>query len=105
MNLNPPQGDSRKESATPRVEPANGNNLTVECPNPQCRSRAKWSAELLGRSIRCRRCKTRFTVEASGAAGPAEEPRSPAPPDSGSLPATIGRFQVRAFVGQGAFAK
>src|SRR5438477_539923 len=87
--------------------------VAVECPNPACRSRSSLSAELVGRTARCRRCRTRFTVAPS-----ADNTRAGSEPQSGEkpvpqtpsaaktaedVPAQIGRFQVRCRLGAGAF--
>jgi hypothetical protein len=94
--------------------------VTVHCPNPACGKAASLSPDLLGRTVRCKRCGNRFVAGPSptlpDAAPPAtatqtRSPRDTAVPGDGrahaapatDLPAQIGRFGVRACLGAGAF--
>lgn len=92
--------------------------VSIHCPNPECRRQFQLADNLAGRTVRCSKCKTQFTVPApsggeapipAAVAAPAEQIQAAAPPKpapaapSGEPPATIGRFQVRARLGAGGF--
>jgi hypothetical protein len=91
--------------------------VQVQCPNPACRRTAAVAEEHLGRRARCPHCGTAFTCAATvGDAGPADSGRTvlpaaketlasppPGPPPGPGLPSRVGRFQVRARLGAGAF--
>src|SRR5262245_59420957 len=99
--------------------------VTIRCPNPQCGRSGSVADEMVSRSVRCPHCRTKFKVaEATGTpaaadqtrlsgsaratvgpppgAGPTRSP-APAPPPGASVPARVGRFEVRALLGAGAF--
>ncbi len=78
---------------------------TVQCPNPACGRTSPLSDRHLGRPVRCRHCGTRFTavptVDAPCVETTVVQPLPDRrPPD---VPATVGRFVVRAVLGSGAF--
>jgi formylglycine-generating enzyme required for sulfatase activity len=75
----------------------------VQCPNPECRMTASVSEDKLGRSGRCKRCGTRFTLTPSSHDVPPPAVGPPAAGAGSAVPAVIGRYQVRAKLGSGAF--
>src|SRR4051794_838692 len=76
--------------------------VTVACPNPTCGRTSPMPDELLGRSVRCKHCGTRFSASVtvgSDSSMPTERVAAPpAPP-----PKTVGRFEIRSRLGAGAF--
>jgi len=74
----------------------------VQCPNPQCGMIASVPEDKLGRSGRCKRCGTRFTLSPSGDGSSPPSPGTPAAVAVAPL-AVIGRYQVREKLGSGAF--
>ncbi len=86
--------------------------VQVRCPNPACGKTAEVPEERLGHTARCGRCGQRFTLTARGPEGPstvapgARETVGPAAarsPGAAGVPRQVGRFQVRARLGAGAF--
>src|SRR4051812_39983655 len=97
--------------------------VTIKCPNPACGRSGTVSADLAGQTVRCPHCRTRFTVPAAAEPPAAEQTQPPsaqstvspgpsaptearpqAPAESGAeMPARIGRFELRARLGAGAF--
>src|SRR5687767_7670900 len=105
--------------------------VKIQCPNPACRRAGNIPDELAGKVVRCPHCRTKFpvggpepetvehvpdaqpeTAEYAPGKGPGIETISAqgsTPTLSGpggatlSVPATIGRFQVRGVLGSGAF--
>ena len=90
-----------------------GNESVIVCPNPECPSRILIRENMVGRPARCRRCRTRFQVGKSVSADGVESliatealasgPAGVGPPAEPEPPTTVGRFQVRAQLGRGAF--
>src|SRR5262249_48349059 len=81
-------------------------SFSVVCPNPSCRKAFSVEDTLLGRTGRCSGCGHKFPLQ------PAAETKSSAgAPTGGSKPpaaatgepSAVGRFQVRARLGSGAF--
>ncbi len=73
-------------------------SVIVKCTNPACGYRFLVPEDFVGRTGKCSQCKTKFTMT------PSADPKAPepsAPP--GASQGTIGRFQVRARLGAGAF--
>src|SRR5262245_54592675 len=105
--------------------------VKVQCPNPACGKSGNLSDEQVGQPVRCPACGTRFTVPAGAKdtrtmagdppKGPEGQPPPPNPvagpnpptlllPSSEPLaptivtgPQQVGRFQIRAVLGEGAF--
>ncbi len=96
-------------------------SLTIECLNPDCRHSSPIPEKFRGQCVRCRLCRTKFRV-------PTELEQQPVPPSgppasaldtsnssltgggkpesavgTSSVPERIGRFEVRAELGEGAF--
>lgn len=104
-------------------------NVLVRCPNPACGRTASVTDKHLGRRVRCRSCGTAFTCAlrqdspgpptvlpaaqdtlATGLAPGSSPLTAPAPagapesdPNGPHIPVKIGRFEVRAQLGAGAF--
>ena len=96
--------------------------VPVRCPNPACGATARVPSAYRGRSVRCCRCQQKFLLPEDEASDPAQgtqeianaatlegQPniaatggKKPIRP-AGALPSQIGRFQVRARLGSGAF--
>ncbi|MCC6418142.1 MAG: protein kinase, partial [Gemmataceae bacterium] len=75
------------------------------CPNPQCSQRLSLASLPPGQKVRCPGCGTVFVVPSPTTDFSQSKGSVPAPPPSPppSLPATIGPYQVRGKLGQGAF--
>ena len=78
----------------------------VLCPN--CRKPLTVSQEQVGQSLGCPHCRKRFSVNASKAPRPStgdarEAPSAAAARETESLPANIGRYEIRRKLGEGAF--
>ena len=70
----------------------------VLCANPACTARLSVADDMVGRPVKCTKCGTAFTAFASsvGISPPTASKTSP-------LPKTVGRYQIRAKLGAGAF--
>src|SRR3954453_7786360 len=88
-------------------------NVKIECPNPDCRRSFIVSEEHLGRKGRCKECGRVFRLGAPELSSP--QGSSLASPEvalgstsdhfvDGTIPARIGRFQIRGPLGSGGFA-
>lgn len=81
--------------------------VTVQCPNPECGRTGSVPADHVGRTIRCSHCGERFTagVAATVLAGSAASTAGAgsAAAEAADVPRQVGRYQVRARVGAGAF--
>jgi tRNA A-37 threonylcarbamoyl transferase component Bud32 len=88
--------------------------VKVYCPNPVCGKAGSLRKDQVGKAVRCPHCHTRFTVpSATTGSSPAADPaaaaqaKAAAYPDApravSDSPPFIGRFQVRARLGGGAF--
>jgi hypothetical protein len=96
--------------------------VQISCPNPHCKKPCKVPNDLLDSPMACPTCGTRFIAAASSSqdaprpqadrrtriATPKEtadgiQPPAAKPRQGIKLPARIGRFQIRAFRGAGAF--
>src|SRR5262245_23765287 len=75
----------------------------IQC--PKCGMTGKVRRSYVGLPVRCRQCETKFRASQSTGGKPTDEP----PPsdfdlvDEDEVPTTIGRFQIRAWLGRGAF--
>jgi WD40 repeat protein/tRNA A-37 threonylcarbamoyl transferase component Bud32 len=81
-------------------------SITVRCPHPGCGRTARVADDLAGRSILCAGCERRLRVAPSAAADTAVAGRTAAEtpsPEEDTLPTRVGRFEVRARLGAGAF--
>jgi WD40 repeat protein len=76
-------------------------SIIVRCTNPACGHRFDVPEDFIGRTGRCSQCKTKFVMQPAGAIQPA----APAAAASGKAAGqgAIGRFQLRARLGAGAF--
>jgi WD40 repeat protein len=89
--------------------------IRLQCPKPGCGKKLKVSADMVGPSVRCPRCGTRFKVGLTTDSGPrgryetmlmdAAEPAVAAvePPLRAALPEHVGRFRILGILGQGGF--
>ena len=84
--------------------------VRVRCPNPQCRKRYKVDESLLGHSTVCKACGQQFTLNALAretlqpdAQAETLRPDGPAPATAADVPNRLGRFEIRARIGSGAF--
>ncbi len=82
--------------------------VQVHCPNPACGKTSTVPDDLMGRRVKCAHCGQKFTPAATVESGPAAETRAHAGkpaalPASAAVPQQIGRFQIRARLGSGAF--
>ncbi len=83
----------------------------VRCPNPACGKTAEVPEERLGHAVRCGRCGHKFTLPSVGlnvapptlTPGARETVGASAPAGAAGVPQQVGRFQVRARLGAGAF--
>src|SRR4051794_22439161 len=89
-------------------------NVAVHCPNPHCGKACAVSSAHRGGKVLCPHCRQPFSLSGNGVpsaadtqsrakADPKPSSSMPKPAITDDLPAQIGRFQVRALVGQGAF--
>ncbi|MFO0845522.1 MAG: protein kinase [Gemmataceae bacterium] len=79
--------------------------ITVRCPNPQCGQTFHVPDSYAGKTGRCHACKSSFPIPAAGS-GPSEQVVEKPAQGAGvgvGVPQTIGRFQLRAKLGAGAF--
>src|SRR4051812_105789 len=80
--------------------------VQVSCPNPSCGKVYSVSEDLLGRSTRCKHCGQRFTLTPSSidsGAVRAKESKVGLTARSSGIPERMGRFEIRARLGAGAF--
>jgi len=90
--------------------------VKIRCPNPACGKAGSIADEYIGQTVRCPHCRMKFAVPASGDAmpsAPAEyaEVSAGVPLTSAgagkafsaAMPERVGRFQIRAVLGSGAF--
>lgn len=86
--------------------------ISVRCPNESCGTAFNVPDAHAHAFIRCRKCKTKFPVDGSGppSANPADTQGasrtispSSSPKSAPDLPEIIGRFHVKARLGEGAF--
>jgi WD40 repeat protein len=89
--------------------------VKIQCPNPACGRSGSIPRECVGLEVRCPDCHTVFRAIPSAdrsapAAYPVARPFAPAgeagagaPAAEAPLPARIGRFQIRAWLGRGGF--
>jgi WD40 repeat protein len=127
------------DDSYPILDPGEGPSagLEIRCPNPACGQIGRVSPQHLGRSLRCRFCRTKFrstpvdrtTTQAAGknaagcdvaapatqtgvvldGASPNTPPDPPAflpegtDPSQDQLPTSIGRYEIRSRLGDGAF--
>ena len=84
--------------------------VRLQCPNPDCGKRYRVDDAWPGRRIKCKYCGHEFTVGGPGGRTPLPppqaQPRRPpvSRPKAGDLsPKTLGRFEIRARLGSGAF--
>lgn len=73
--------------------------LQVPCPNPACRQIFQVDESLTGRTGRCASCGQKFQLQPSSAVTRAPSRAA----TSGEQPDQVGRFQIRARLGSGAF--
>ncbi len=87
-------------------------NVIVRCPNPSCGKSAGVSDTAMGKSVRCPHCGQLFALRSADSSSPKPPPAEavraayPSPPNlprPDALPSQLGRFQVRARLGVGAF--
>ena len=76
--------------------------IRIYCPNPSCGRRYKIDNSLVGRSVVCQQCRQPFTVAAPAKDLPVATPIIAATRFV-ELPKKIGRYEVRALLGGGAF--
>lgn len=83
-----------------------------ECPNPDCRQPYPISADQVGKLVRCKKCKTVFSLKPSAAKSESSWKGETASVDPGfedettttvAVPNRLGRFEIRKLVGRGAF--
>jgi len=72
---------------------------SITCPNPACGKTSIASGEVESKRVRCRHCGQTF-IASSTTENPKAETR---PASATQLPTLIGRFQIRAKLGAGAF--
>ena len=76
--------------------------LTIECPH--CHKRYRVADEKNGSRVRCKECGQTWTLTvASEAAERDTAGASPSPGAAATLPARIGRYELRQRLGAGAF--
>jgi WD40 repeat protein len=84
------------------------------CPNPTCGKLLKADTSTAGRKGRCHKCGTTFRLERSTSADGSHSlvptgaeyplpPPPPPPPRAVTLPESVGRFRISAYLGGGAF--
>ncbi len=83
-------------------------NLKIQCPNPECKKSYSVSDSQLGRNVVCKACGTRFTLSGSSispaqASADTGEPAATDTTKETGIPKKLGRFEIRARLGAGAF--
>ena len=78
-------------------------SISLQCPNPTCRKVSVASEEIQGRNVRCKHCGQSFLATSTTEAGAVDTRPAPRSSRSGELPTGIGRFQIRKWLGEGAF--
>src|SRR5262249_11370802 len=82
--------------------------VKVQCPNPTCRQHSAIPEKYLGKTVRCGKCKEKFTATA-GDTPPFKPSASAETIPAGTTaaldgpPKQIGRFEIRGKLGSGAF--
>ena len=83
--------------------------VLVKCPNPDCGKKFQVEESLLGRNGRCKICGQRFPLVQQAAvvtrirSESSFDSNKPQVAATGEAPKQVGRFQVRARLGSGAF--
>ena len=67
-------------------------SISIQCPNPACEKTSVTSLNVTGRRVRCKQCGQSFIATSPGTID-----------TNTNLPTLIGRFQIRAKLGSGAF--
>jgi Protein kinase domain len=78
----------------------------VLCPNPACGKSSTGPDEIVGRNVRCKHCGQQFVARATvdeRDSGTHDSPALPRPASTAEVLTAVGRFQVRAKLGAGAF--
>jgi formylglycine-generating enzyme required for sulfatase activity len=80
-------------------------SLTVKCPHPDCGRPSTLAEGSVGRAVLCPHCRRQFFASSTASPPPAADAQTSAevPIPTGGLPRQIGRFLVRARLGEGAF--
>jgi hypothetical protein len=77
--------------------------VLVRCPNPACGKSARVPETSVGRKGTCRYCQSAFVLTPSVDGSPAGTPTAGDSAPASTVPARIGRFQIRNRLGAGAF--
>jgi hypothetical protein len=80
-------------------------SLIVKCPHSDCGRTSILPEGSIGLAVLCPHCRGKFLASSRTTAGPIDSVQLPGdrPVPAADLPAQIGRFQVRARLGEGAF--